>query len=145
VGRAILSENQLRLETNSTRRADSLRSIVQARLGGLVRFRTRTQRDAQELLDEMRYATPTRPTEAEPPPSPELDAAMREFRERHLREWLDESIPLLGGLTPREAAQRPRARAQLELLVEEMEQQEAREPERTRIDLRWLRSDLGLG
>jgi hypothetical protein len=39
-------------------------------------------------------------------PFPELQAMVRAVKEKHYRGWLDERIPALGGLTPREAAPR---------------------------------------
>jgi hypothetical protein len=52
----------------------------------------------------------------EPPfiPPPELIA---ELEEKMLRQWIDDSIPALGGMTPREAVKTPEGREQvLELL-----------------------------
>jgi hypothetical protein len=73
----------------------------------------------------------------------EEEVAIREFRERHMRDWLDDSIPALEGLTPRDAARSSRARPKLETLLKEFEQHEARLPEQQRIDLRSLREALG--
>jgi len=57
--------------------------------------------------------------------------------------WIDEPIPALGGLTPRDAAKLPRARPKLLTLLKEFEQHEARLPADERIDLGWLRGALG--
>ena len=72
-----------------------------------------------------------------------MSAQLREFREEHMRHWLDDSIPALGGLTPREAARLPRERAKLETLLKEFEQHESHLPEEQRIDLRWVWEALG--
>ena len=69
---------------------------------------------------------------------------LRDFREKHMRGWVDESIPALGGLTPREAARTPRARPALELLLQDIERTESNTPPEQRIDLSWLRRELGL-
>jgi hypothetical protein len=74
---------------------------------------------------------------------PEALVAMRQFRERHMLAWLDESIPALGGLTPRVAARSARSRSQLEALLKEFDQHEARLPVEQRIDLGPVRSALG--
>ena len=58
--------------------------------------------------------------------------------------WVDESIPALGGLTPREAAAKPSAREQLDLLVRDMENHESRLPAEERYDFNRLRNELGL-
>ena len=61
-----------------------------------------------------------------------------------MKDWLDDAVPALDGLTPREAARLPRARPKLEILLKELEQSEERLPEQPRIDRRWLRGALDL-
>lgn len=58
----------------------------------------------------------------EKPLPPDMAAALRAFREQRLLDWVDESIPALGGRTPRQAALEPAARRRLETLLKEMEQ-----------------------
>jgi hypothetical protein len=68
---------------------------------------------------------------------------LRAIKERHYMDWLDESIPALGGMTPRAAAQNPRRRPGLENLLKSMENREARVHEDERFDMRRLRRELG--
>ena len=62
----------------------------------------------------------------ETPARPDLDPAMRQvladFVGEHERRWLDESIPALGGRTPREAARDPVGREELEHLLDSFPQ-----------------------
>jgi hypothetical protein len=58
--------------------------------------------------------------------------------------WIDESIPVLGGLTPRDAARFPRKRPALELLLKDIERHESLLPQDQQIDLSWIRPALGL-
>ena len=51
-----------------------------------------------------------------------------EINERMIRQWLDESVPALGGLTPREAAKTAEGRRRLEALFDYFEQDWARRP-----------------
>lgn len=144
VGRIVLSATRLTVETNSTRRADALRSTLETHLRGLVRFRLRKEQNTGQLIAAARAQGRGRrhePVSEQPPPEALL--ALRQFRERHMIAWLDEPIPALGGLTPREAARSPRSRSQLEALLNEFDQHEARLPEQQRIDLRPVRSALG--
>jgi len=130
----------LKLETNSRERADGLRSLVEERLGLLVTFRVREHMDpvAQLAGNEDRLARPD-----DPPPA-EVVEVMRKLQAEHYRRWLDESIPALGGLTPREAARRKGApRRELDVLLAEMEHCEAGRPEAERFDVAWLRRELG--
>jgi hypothetical protein len=128
IGRIVVSETRLTVETNSTRRADSLQSAVETHLQGVVRFRLRKEENTAQLMATARESVatgPQRPDEMLPSEA----AALRQFRERHMRDWLEEAIPALDGLTPRQAAQLPRARRKLETLLKEFEQTEARLPE----------------
>jgi hypothetical protein len=141
VGRALLGGGTLKLETNSRERADRLRSLVEERLGPLVTFRVREHMDPVAQLSG-REGRPVHP--AEPPPAEVLEV-MRRLQTEHYRRWLDESIPALGGLTPREAARRKGApRRELDVLLAEMEHGEAGRPEAGRVDVAGLRRELGL-
>ncbi len=142
VGRIALANSRLTVETNSARRADTLRSTIEARLKGLVRFRLRKEENTAQLMEAARESRPARASRPGTAVPAETEVAVRQFREQHLREWLDDSIPALGGLTPREAARSARARPKLEVLLKEMERSEARLPERERIDLGWVREAL---
>lgn len=145
IGRIVLSATGLTLETNSTRRADELRSAVETQLLGLVRFRLRKEENTTELMAAASSNAATREERADERLPPEAVAALRKFREQHMRDWLDAAIPALDGLTPREAARLPRVLPKLESLLKEFEQSEARQLEQQRLDLRWLRDALGLG
>jgi hypothetical protein len=141
VGRIVVGARQLRVETNSTRRADALRTALEQHLRGQVHFRLRSESNTAQLMAEAR----ARPTDSSPQETqpPEILAALREFRMQHMRGWLDKSVPALGGLTPRKASRTERGRRELAVLLKEFEQSEARLPEEQRLDLSWLREELG--
>jgi len=146
MGRAIVGPRSLRVETNSIRRADELRGAIERHLGGMVRFRLRQETNTADVLARASASAASSrgggvSRESTPP---ELAAALRSFREKHMRSWVDEEIPLLGGLTPRAAARTPRARQALEVLLKDIERAESRLPADERIDLSWLRPELGL-
>jgi hypothetical protein len=143
VGRAILDQGALRLETNSRERAGRLRDLVEKRLGALVTFRIREHADPVAQLGGA-TARGTRPSPAEPMP-PEVLAVIRQMQAEHYQRWLDDELPALGGLTPREAAKRKGApRRKLELLLAEIEHTEAGQPAEARLDVSALRRELGL-
>lgn len=64
---------------------------------------------AQVVSDERRIVEPSEWNEAvedlhaDPTPSPELVQAMEAIRDRFEERWCDDSVPALGGLTPRQA------------------------------------------
>lgn len=143
IGRAIVGKGILRLETNSRERADRLRGLAEAKLGALVTFRVREHSDPVAQI--AKGGRPAGPAAREPMP-PEALEMVRQMQAEHYRRWVDEEIPALGGLTPREAAKRKgAARKQLELLLAEFENAEARRPEAQRFDVSILRRELGFG
>ncbi len=143
-GRIVLAQTRLTAETNSTRRADALRSEIETRLQGLVKFRLRKEENTAQLVSTAWAQRAPRRPPADEELAPQAAAALRHFREQHMSNWLDEAIPALDGLTPRQAALLPRARPKLEVLLKEFEQSEAHLPEQKRIDLNWLRETLGI-
>ena len=144
VGAAEIDGDALRLSTNSVERADALRAIVDQTCAGLVHFRAREHADPEAAL--RRGGPPAgRGGGGEGEEPPELQAMVRAVKEKHYQSWLDERIPALGGLTPREAAGgKAKDRQALALLVAEIENHEARLPEGQRFDVRGLRRELGL-
>jgi hypothetical protein len=142
VGRAVVNDRRLRVETNSVRRADALRATIESHLSGMVRYRLRQETNTADLLTHP-PAERRRDVVREPQP-PEVAAIVREFRERYMRAWINDSIPALGGLTPRVAARTPRVREALESLVQNIERSESLLPQDEQIDLSWLRPELGI-
>ena len=75
----------------------------------------------------------------------EVLAAIRKLKAEHYQRWADEKLPALGGLTPREAAQRKGApQNKVELLLAELEHGESAQPMEQRFDVASLRRELGL-
>jgi hypothetical protein len=146
IGRALVANRRLRVETNSLRRADALRTAIERQLAGMVRFRLRQETNTADLMERAsaRASSSSGPVKQDERTPPEMAAALRSFREKHMRGWVDEAIPMLGGLTPRVAARTPRARQALEVLLKDIERDESRLPADERIDLSWLRPELGL-
>ncbi|MDB4996668.1 MAG: hypothetical protein JWM74_4100 [Myxococcaceae bacterium] len=146
VGRAVSSKRALVLESNSIHRADDLRTKVEAALGPLVRHRAREHHDPEAMLAAARDPRGrSTAREAYEPPPPEALEALRAIKQRHYEEWLDIPVPALSGLTPREAATKPRKRKQLVLLLKEFENQESRVPPAERFDFSGLWTALELG
>src|SRR5206468_1599553 len=80
-GRIVLSATRLTIETNSTRRAESLRSLVETQLQGLVRFRLRKEENTTELMARAQASAATRQKRADESLPPETLAVLRGFRE----------------------------------------------------------------
>jgi hypothetical protein len=142
IGVVITSENELRIETNSTRRANALRKPVEKACRGPIIDHRRTQTDASELLASARDAE--RPFAAPEPMDADVQDVIRNQKASHYESWLDTSIPALGGKTPKQAARSLRGRDALNALLKRIENAEAREPAAARYDVNILRRALGI-
>jgi hypothetical protein len=103
----------LKVETVSRRRSQACRKRLRQLLGDriqLVEIETRRPEDA--------IGEPSSQPEPEPLALP--PEVIAELEERMIRQWLDESIPALGGLTPREAAKTPKGRKRLDALLDDI-------------------------
>jgi len=142
IGVVVTTENELRIETNSTRRANALRKPIEKACRGLITHHQRTQTDASELFASARDADAS---VADPEPvDPEAQALIRREKVSHYESWLKTPIPALGGKTPRQAARSVRGREALVTLLKRFENGEARQPAETRYDVSILRRALGI-
>lgn len=142
IGRAALSAGKLRLETNSVQRADSLRARIEGACGELVRHRAREHSDPFSAMQDHRART-AKDEEHEIPPD-QANELILEMKAKHYAQWPDDPLPALGGKTPREAIQTKAGRQQVDVLLKQAENLEARMPEGQRFDFAGLRQALGL-
>ena len=135
-----LTPATLEVETISRRRRRACLRRLEALLGDHIDLLgVETKAVDQALREPAPQAGP------EPPELPPEFVA--EMEERMIRQWLDESIPALGGLTPREAAKTPEGRRLLQDLLDYMARdQEGREmpPGMFSPDYRKAKKMLGL-
>lgn len=115
------------VSTNSEERADRIISTIRAGAPDAVVVEdVRRPMDFASLMHRKRLEERLHPGEAVEDTSamddPEALALMAEMRERFEERWCDESIPALGGLTPRQAAADPTRREQLDRLLVSFEQ-----------------------
>ena len=144
IGRIEVLKTHLLVETNSIARADTLKALISPALGTLARFRVREEADVKELMEDARHAQHSGQLPPPPESSPEMDEAMRQFREQYMQQWLDDSIPALGGLTPKQAAADPKHHAALKSLLRDVEYHESRLPPAQQCDMAKLRKQLGM-
>lgn len=142
----------LRATTNSAERADELRALIERLLPGAVLLEDiratpdEVRADAALLADYLEGDE----SDAGPRPHdlpPEVRAELWKQIERSEEAWLDESLPALGGATPREALDDPTRRDDLVRLLEYMDDLDAHLPDdEDRLGMRvWrLRALLGL-
>jgi hypothetical protein len=139
VGFAEVSRSALRIETNSIRRADALRKRIEDACGDIIEHKGRVHSDPKALIGK----EPSKGSTRDETP-PELLAHLVKMKQQHMLDWMDESVPALGGLTPRQAASDSKARPKLEVLLKAFENHEARLPAAERITFDEVRRALGL-
>ena len=131
----------LKVETMSRQRLDDCCQLLEQLLGDRIHL--------VEIEEEgMDYAPGESEPRSEPEepfiPPPEMIA---EIEDKMLRHWIDDSIPALGGLTPREAVKTPKGREQVLELIEYVDQMQKRMPQAPGVfapDYRKVKKMLGL-
>lgn len=133
-------------EVQSRARMARLRKLLMTQAGDALRFRSARYQDPWEAM-EASEGSPAPAADAETAlPPEEAERLRREFLADHYQRWMDESIPALGGRTPRQAVRTTAGRARVEELVRTIEMGEARHagPGARAYDFGWLRRELGL-
>jgi len=129
LGRRVLAQltltpTTLEIEAMSQQRLDDCRRRLEQLLGDRIRLvATETKSADQALREPGPRAEPKESARQVPPPE-----VIAELEEKMLRQWIDESIPALGGLTPREAIKTPEGRRQVLDLIDYAVQMQKRMP-----------------
>jgi len=132
-----VSESTMLATTNSVSRADVVRAQIESACGSLLKPGVRSHTDPTTTQVDPEPREPRVPTAEE-------QAVVLAFKERHYEQWLDESLPVLDGKTPREAARTKSGRERLTMILNDFELVESHQPESARFDVGTLRRALGL-
>jgi hypothetical protein len=142
-----IAAGRLRLSCTSRRTLELGRGMLEEALGRLLRH----QEDRFESVQEARERLEREPSgkaPAEPPKrlDPEVESRILKVKAEHYAKWVDESLPALGGETPREAIRSQAGRRKVRDLVRGIENIEQRERRlgRPALDLAELRQTLGI-
>ncbi len=139
LGRVEMRRTALRIETNSEARADALRERIEGTCGSRIRHRAREHTDAFAA-----GAGSGNLSQPPAPPSREADRLVAEFKARHYADWPDRPLPALNHRTPRECARTSAGRAEVDLLLKEMERMEHGAPGPP-FDFSAIRRELSIG
>jgi hypothetical protein len=138
----------LRLSCTSRRSLERGRGMLEEELGRLLRHREDHFESVQEALAR-KEREPSGNARPDPPKSldPELEGEiLLKAKAEHYAKWVDESLPALGGQTPREAVRSEEGRRKVRDLLRGIENLEQRERRlgRPALDLAELRQTLGI-
>ena len=140
LGTIILEPDRLVLEVQGQERLAIGKEIIENVLSGLIKHRI----DAVRSLESIMRGQPKKKEEKpeEEIPLEVRQALLKDMYDNHYREWLDSSLPALGGKTPRKAIKTKEGRRQVEDLCAVMEYFH-REGDKE-YDVTWIRKELEL-
>ncbi len=126
-----LSGDHATIEANSVKRAERLARTLQKAAPG-ARLVRREERSVDDALASSAAGggSATEPIDLDA--HPEVAAALDTFMRDHEARWVDQPIPALGGLTPRQAAADEAARPELEALLDDLAWEERHARDRGR-------------
>jgi hypothetical protein len=156
-----IEQNRLVVEVNSKQRAESIRRLVEDRLGNIATYKTTLIEPLESRVGEMWKEAAAGTTdlssrrESQGREStnlisfedalPEIRAMMEEVSRQHWESWFDLPVPALNDMTPREAAKTEEGRELLESLLLFYQNHEAdRADNSLRPDISALRRELGM-
>jgi hypothetical protein len=152
-GTLVLGHMELRgkwlvLKVNSAGRAERGKQMLMKLLGGLVATPVTDTQSVQSALEEHRARKRSSAEEAAPKLPPEEAArVMRELLDRHYRRVIDEPLPALGNLPPREAVRTPEGRQKVIGWLKNLENGEGRRARKDGTppyDFSWMWCELGV-
>lgn len=121
LGYITIEGRELRVSVNSEKRANRIRKEIEKRLKGQVTH----QKTEVESVESMLNKPSDEPDEAPyPPMTPELQEIMDQSLDAHWKKWIDEKIPALGGITPRQAVKSKDGREKLMALLDDFERRD---------------------
>jgi len=129
---------KMTVNTNSLERAEEIKRKITRRLGKRARFQLQSI-DQKLNMDKLSTAKASEPAEM----TEEQRELLAGVMQKHWENWVDESLPALNGLTPKEAAKDPEMRSVLEDLLNQFESKKNPDP-LLNPDVDVLRKKLGL-
>ena len=151
IGAIRVNHDHLVLEANSDVRMDGLQQLVLDRVEGATIVDDRrtpigelVDGDGLDRDDDVALDGAGLPDDLDPDQRAEMIEALNGFMAQMEERWVDESIPALGGVTPREAAADPTRRGDLIALLDEFPPVETTPGRGRGMDPDRLRSLLGL-
>lgn len=142
LGRIVIEEDGLVLETMSRERNTRGRAMLAEQLGSLIVHRADSIEDPEAAIRRHRERGP-REAREEIPEEVQRDVIGQYLRE-HYKRWLDDPLPALGGKSPRKAVRSKRGRVQVEALLKEIENGTLDQVGGDTVDFAAMRRELGL-
>jgi len=141
-GHLELSDRRLKLETNSRKRLEIGRQLVEKHAGPHIRH----VGDSFESTEAAMKRAKKEPRPAPPSLPPDIEQKLvMEYKQKHYSTWADQPLPALQGKSPRESVKTKACRKAVEDLLKDMENSENRMSKPgERFDFDPIRRDLRL-
>ena len=123
LGSMSIEDTKLKVTINSENRAVKIRKEIEERLGDQVTYQSMEVKSVESLL-EGKPDTPTE--ELDHAKHPDLEKVMDKMLASHWKKWIDENIPALGGITPRQAIKDKDGREKVIALLDDFVRHEER-------------------
>lgn len=148
LGTINLEKGKLTVAVNSTRRAEGIRALIEKRLGNAATYKATVIEPIESDIEKAWALVHGGSSEKAAPEwtPPELRSKLEEIARQHSIRWIDEPVPALNNLTPREATETEEGRDLLEslLLYFESQNRQSGEDYLTGPDIAALRRELGM-
>jgi hypothetical protein len=143
LGNIEITPKAVTLSVNSERRAERGRTLLEPALRGLVRAPFIERQELEQALADTR----NRPKPASGLSPAEERAIVQQSLDAHYRQTLDQPLPLLGNVSPRQAVGTPRGREKVAAWLKMLENNGMRRPADDPMagyDFRWMWAELGI-
>ena len=140
LGQIFVRDSILIFRTNSVERGKRGVKLIESLLGNLVGPAMGVHENLEDLVDDVPESMEVDPAMLH---DPELQAQMRSFLTEQYRKTLDEPVPILDNLTPRECAKNPKTRQQAIDWLKHLEQTPS-QGFTLPFDYNWMWDELGL-
>jgi hypothetical protein len=117
MGNITIIPGKITVEVNSKARAEAILNLINNYLGDDVSYQKTKVESVEKKLLTAKSSKEKKSEKIDINDSPEAQAFFKEYTEKHWNNWLNESIPILGGLTPYQAAKTTDGREKLEALL----------------------------
>jgi hypothetical protein len=130
LGHLRIEGRRLIASVNSQNRAERIRAEIEARLGQQARYQASDIQSVTSLLREAESQSGRpQPDDIESLSAPpEVQQEVEQMLEAHWRDWVEMTLPALGGQTPMEAVQDADGREMVIALLDDLERREPRSP-----------------
>lgn len=148
IGKLCLEQDKLLVETLSKQKLEFAKKMIERYFGRKLAFFRELSIDMKdELRNRLNNPDQDKEPEEEDIIPPDVQQQLlQQFHEQHYRHFLDEPVPMLDGISPRQASKSPAVRPKLiELMKLHINGLETRaKKDGVRLDISWVLDELGL-